>query len=260
MTNYIDALDTFEPTVVEQDVTYQTDWYYDPVKQVQQRVIIVICLVLMVSTSLALLAVPRNIGTGSADSQVADASAEAAGIQDQAQLNDSMSQAFEGQSIASLFTPEIQYWSDDIVKWSGEHDVDPNAVATIMQIESCGNPQAISVAGARGLFQVMPFHFTSNENMMDPDTNAFRGLNFLVEQLRYTGGDMELSFAGYNGGYAASGGDYANWPNETQRYYQWASGIYADAQSGSSSSETLETWLNAGGRPGCQTAAAQLGL
>ena len=37
--------------------------------------------------------------------------------------------------------------------------LDPDIIATIIQIESCGNPAARSTAGAQGLFQVMPFHF-----------------------------------------------------------------------------------------------------
>jgi len=259
MTNYLDTVDIYDSSVIEVDEYDPGQWVHDPVRQVQKRVIVVLCLVLMVSSSLVLLAVPRNIGIGSGGTQTSNSVSSQAGEQVQQQVI-APAQVTNGKEIAVFFTPEVQYWANDIARWSAEHDVDPNAAATIMQIESCGNPQAVSIAGARGLFQVMPFHFTSNENMMDPDTNAFRGLNFLVEQLRYTGGDMELSFAGYNGGYAASGGDYANWPNETQRYYQWAKGIYADAQSGASSSETLQAWLDAGGGPGCQLAAAQLGL
>ena len=58
MTNYMDSL---EPSVVEQIDSDYVDWYHDPVKQAQQRVVVVLCLVLMVSTSFALLAVPRNM-------------------------------------------------------------------------------------------------------------------------------------------------------------------------------------------------------
>jgi soluble lytic murein transglycosylase-like protein len=140
------------------------------------------------------------------------------------------------------------------------YGVDPNIVATIMQIESCGNPDAESHAGAKGLFQVMPFHFSDGEAMFDPDTNAMRGLAFFNEQLRYTNNDIFLSFAGYNGGYAASGGNYANWPNETQRYYYWAKGIYEEASSGVEESPTLSEWLAAGGAAGCHRAATRLGL
>ena len=44
--------------------------------------------------------------------------------------------------MAALFTPEIQYWKDWIYKWSSQFGVDPNLIATVMQIESCGDPNA----------------------------------------------------------------------------------------------------------------------
>lgn len=163
-------------------------------------------------------------------------------------------------TLSPVFTPEVRYWEPQIMHWSATYGVDPNIVATIMQIESCGNPDAESHAGAKGLFQVMPFHFSDGESMLDPDTNAMRGLAFFNEQLRYTNGDILLSFAGYNGGYAASGGNFGNWPNETQRYYYWAKGIYEEASSGHGESPTLSEWLAAGGAAGCQRAAARLGL
>jgi soluble lytic murein transglycosylase-like protein len=162
--------------------------------------------------------------------------------------------------LSSLFTREVLHWKPQILRWAAEYEVDPNIVATIMQIESCGNPGAASYAGAQGLFQVMPFHFQPGENMLDPDTNAMRGLAFYREQMRYTSDDVFLSFAGYNGGYAASGGAYENWAAETQRYYYWAKGIYLDASSGAKQSTRLSEWLVAGGAGGCQSAAAVLGI
>ena len=163
-------------------------------------------------------------------------------------------------SLSPIFTREVRYWEPHIMRWSADYGIDPNIVATIMQIESCGDPVAESYAGAKGLFQVMPFHFVEGESMLDPDTNAMRGLIFFNEQLRYTNGDILLSFAGYNGGYAASGGHYSNWPSETQRYYYWAKGIYEEAIGGLEQSQTLSEWLAAGGAAGCQRAANRLGL
>ena len=55
--------------------------------------------------------------------------------------------------LARLFTPEVLYWEDKILKWSEKYGLDPNLVATVMQIESCGDPQARSGAGAMGLFR-----------------------------------------------------------------------------------------------------------
>lgn len=162
--------------------------------------------------------------------------------------------------ISPVFTPEVQHWAPKIVEWSAQHSLDPDIVATIMQIESCGDPGATSHAGAQGLFQVMPFHFDPGEDMLDPDTNARRGMAFYNRQLEYTGNDVYLSFAGYNGGYAASGTSYSYWANETQRYFNWAKGIYDEAKAGMLESPTLRQWLAAGGGGGCQRAAQRLGI
>ena len=71
--------------------------------------------------------------------------------------------------IASTFTPEVQRWSGKIGSWSDEYGLEPNLMATVMQIESCGHPTVSSPSGAQGLFQVMPFHFASDESMTDPE-------------------------------------------------------------------------------------------
>jgi soluble lytic murein transglycosylase-like protein len=129
-----------------------------------------------------------------------------------------------------------------------------------MQIESCGDPQAVSHAGAQGLFQVMPFHFAAGEVMLDPDTNAARGLAYYAERLQQTGGDVFQAFAGYNGGHVAAAGNWNTWANETQRYYTWSKGIYEDAKSGTESSTTLQQWMQAGGASLCQQASTRLNL
>lgn len=159
-----------------------------------------------------------------------------------------------GGSIAPLFTKEVQHWGADIDRWSAQYSIDPNMVATIMQIESCGHPGVASIAGAQGLFQVMPFHFTRGEVMTDPDTNAKRGINYLKERLAQTGNNWRMAAAGYNGGHVASASEY-NWVAETQSYVVWAEGIYADALAGSTTSSTLDRWLTAGGQSLCDKAA-----
>ncbi|MCB8944686.1 MAG: lytic transglycosylase domain-containing protein [Ardenticatenaceae bacterium] len=161
--------------------------------------------------------------------------------------------------ISPIFSREVKYWEREILQWSAERDLDPNMAATIMQIESCGDMGAISHAGAQGLFQVMPFHFTPGENTLDPHTNARRGLDFFVEQLgRF--GDVNLAFAAYNGGPGNAVKRFEEWPHETQRYYYWSQGIYADAQAGLTTSTRLQEWMEAGGASLCNQAAARLGI
>ncbi len=235
-----------DPVII--DVPYGA--YQDVVRQ--QHLVLILALVVIGVFLLATLALPRTRAVKGGVTAVADTTTTT-------QTNTAGNIPAAG-TIAPLFTPEVQYWAPKIAEWSQIYGIDPNIIATIMQIESCGSPVAGSSAGAQGLFQVMPFHFSPGEDMHDPDTNALRGMKFFNAQMDYTGGNILLSFAGYNGGYAASGGAYETWPNETKRYYKWAKGIYEDASAGRSASTTLEQWLAAGGQGGCQIAAAQLGL
>lgn len=163
-------------------------------------------------------------------------------------------------TVSALFTPEVRYWTNDILRWSKDYQLDPNIVATVMQIESCGNPQAVSGSGAQGLFQVMPFHFEEGEAMLDPDTNAKRGLAYLASGLVMAGDQPALAFAGYNGGLSQIGKLWSLWPTETRRYYYWGSGIYADVSSNLDASGRLTEWLAAGGTSLCAKAHTQLGL
>ena len=163
-------------------------------------------------------------------------------------------------TLSPIFAPTVLYWESEIVAWSAQHGLDPDIAATIMQIESCGDPQALSHAGAQGLFQVMPFHFEAGEDAFNPDTNAFRGLSFYSYVLDLTEGDVGRALAGYNGGPAAALSGWSNWLPETQRYYTWGTGIYADAKAGLEVSPTLQEWLAAGGSSLCQQAANRLGL
>lgn len=162
--------------------------------------------------------------------------------------------------IAPLFAPPIQHWSSRISGWAKLYDVEPNLLATVMQIESCGHPSVVSHAGARGLFQVMPFHFASDENMLDPDTNAKRGASYLNYCVNAAKGDVGLALGCYNGGPSVINRPLNSWPAETQRYYRWGVGIYSDAVMSRPESTTLNAWLDAGGRSLCQQAGQQIGV
>ena len=166
----------------------------------------------------------------------------------------------DGRRISPVFSAEIQHWNDKIIGWADGQGLDPNFVATIMQIESCGNPNALSHAGAQGLFQVMPFHFAAGEVMLDPDTNAMRGTAYMAEGMTYSGGDVGRTFAGYNGGHGTAARNWESWPHETQRYYIWSTGIYQDIANGLEHSATLDEWMAAGGSSLCSDARMVLGL
>ena len=162
--------------------------------------------------------------------------------------------------ISMIFTPEVQYWSDSISRWSAASGLDPDLVATVMQIESCGDPRATSTAGAMGLFQVMPFHFTILDQPYNPDINAERGLAYLVRSLDAAKGDARLALAGYNGGIGVINRGEWTWSAQTKRYVQYGWPIYYDTRLGASSSSALSEWHKKYGAGLCRKAHERLGL
>ena len=162
--------------------------------------------------------------------------------------------------LSPIFTREVQYWGNDITRWANASSLDPNLVATVMQIESCGDPRALSRSGAMGLFQVMPFHFHYGENGFDTETNALRGLEYLARSLQIANGDPRLALAGYNGGIGVINRGEWTWHAETARYVRYGAPIYNDARSGFSSSGALDEWYQRYGAGLCRQAAQRLGL
>ena len=162
--------------------------------------------------------------------------------------------------ISPIFTREVQYWGKDIVRWANAAGIDPNLLAVVMQIESCGDPRAISRAGASGLFQVMPFHFHIGENPFNPDTNALRGTGYLSRSLQAAGGNARLALAGYNGGIGVISRGEGSWSAETNRYVRFGGPMYEDASSSATSSPTLDEWYQKYGAGLCRQARDRLGI
>lgn len=168
--------------------------------------------------------------------------------------------ASPSSGISPIFTRQVQHWSKDIVRWANAASLDPNLLAVVMQIESCGDPRALSGAGAAGLFQVMPFHFKLGENPFNPDTNALRGTSYLSRSLQAANGNPRLALAGYNGGIGVISRGEWSWPAETNRYVRFGGPIYEDARSGAATSATLEEWYGKYGAGLCRQASSRLGI
>jgi hypothetical protein len=186
-------------------------------------------------------------------------------------------------SLSDTFTPEVLHWKSEICDWSEEHDMDPDLIATIMQIESCGHPTAVSSTGVRGLFQVTGANL-DGQDPFDPNVSMAKGPGKVLKyELDATNGDIRSALAGYNGGPWARqwiNGEITtnqfisrlrnhgsgNWRNiakarakvnEVQRYAQW-SNIYFEAKN--NQTDTLNEWLDLGGARLCASAATKLGI
>lgn len=156
--------------------------------------------------------------------------------------------------LSPLFTPQVLRWSTEIQRWAAAGRLDPNLVATVIQIESCGDPGAVSSSGALGLFQVMPFHFLPGDEPLDVETNARRGIAYLARSLELAQERFDLALAGYNGGHGVIGRRPDAWPAETRRYVSWGNGILSEIAAGLPESPTLRAWLRAGGDRLCRRA------
>ena len=100
-------------------------------------------------------------------------------------------------------------FADDIAAAAAKYNIDPKLVRAVMQVESGGNPQAISRAGAMGLMQLMPGNASAAglTNPFDPAGNIDAGAHQLANLLSEFGGDLDKALAGYNAG-----------PNAVRRY------------------------------------------
>ena len=247
----------FDPRFVETSYMWQDQRFIYGHSPLAQRMMLVPALAVLVMALLVLFVAPGLLA-GIEVEAVAAAGEETTAVTQPPDA--AVAETAVTGGISPIFSKEVRHWEAQIIAWSAQFGLDPDITATIMQIESCGDPNAVSSAGAQGLFQVMPFHFAAGEVMQDPDTNAFRGLKFYDTMLKHTGGDIFLSFAGYNGGYRASDNPYSSWARETQRYHYWAQGIYEEAKAGKTSSDRLAEWMAAGGAGLCRQAANRLGI
>jgi soluble lytic murein transglycosylase-like protein len=79
----------------------------------------------------------------------------------------------------------------------------PELVLAVIEVESNFDRWAISVAGAQGLMQIMPFWLTeighSNDNLFSPETNLRMGCTILRYYLDKEKGDLTRALARYNG-------------------------------------------------------------
>ena len=79
----------------------------------------------------------------------------------------------------------------------------PELVLAVIQVESNFDRYALSVAGARGLMQIMPFWVkeigTADDNLFHKDTNLRYGCTILRHYLDRERGDLSRALARYNG-------------------------------------------------------------
>ncbi|WP_408284920.1 lytic transglycosylase domain-containing protein [Paraburkholderia aspalathi] len=83
-------------------------------------------------------------------------------------------------------------------------DLDSALLMAVIDVESGGNPQAVSPKGATGLMQLMPNTGARHgaSDLFDPRQNIAAGARYLKQLMRQFG-DLQLVLAAYNAGEGA---------------------------------------------------------
>ena len=94
---------------------------------------------------------------------------------------------------------EVRRWAD---RWADAYGVERELVYAVIEVESGGNPKAISSAGAAGLMQLMPDTATTFRvrNRFDVEDNVRAGVAYLAWLRGVCGGDRRLIMASYIAG------------------------------------------------------------
>jgi murein DD-endopeptidase MepM/ murein hydrolase activator NlpD len=96
----------------------------------------------------------------------------------------------------------VMRWQALIDSAAKANNVPAGLIAAIMAVESSGNPNAISPAGAQGLMQIMPSELTRlgvpQDSWLDPAANINAGARYLAESLS-AGASIEDAAARYFG-------------------------------------------------------------
>jgi hypothetical protein len=103
----------------------------------------------------------------------------------------------------SRLGPDVPNNLPEIVTYYAKHyELDEALVYAVIKVESNGNPNAVSHAGARGLMQLMPP--TAAEmgvtQVFDPAQNVAGGTQYLAKMLQYFDDDEVKALAAYNAG------------------------------------------------------------
>jgi hypothetical protein len=122
-----------------------------------------------------------------------------------------------------------QNYLDIIQRHSTEFGVDANLVMAVLTVESDGNPNSVSSAGAMGLMQLMPGTCSDLgvADPYDPDENIRGGVALLARHARRYKGDLQKVLAAYNAGPRHA--DDGSWMliSETRRYVPTVLAYYA---------------------------------
>jgi soluble lytic murein transglycosylase-like protein len=130
--------------------------------------------------------------------------------------------------VPASVTERMSVWEDKLKELCEQYGVEPELARAVMRMESGGNPNAISRAGAIGLMQLMPGTAKGlGVDPKDPHRNLEGGIKYLAQLSDKYDGDYVKTLAAYNAGSGRvdSYGGVPPFP-ETQRYVKNVLALY----------------------------------
>ena len=165
----------------------------------------------------------------------------------------------------------VSYRRSDIEQAARNEGLPTELVAVVALVESGGDPDAVSSAGARGLMQIMPAtarEIQANTGLpcadqpFNPEVSIRCGASYLATVRKQTGAnDLADLGAGYNCGpgcLSSALRQGSALPAEAVRYWHYVDGMTREWHS--PQSQTFEAWMAAGGRVLVDRARTKLGL
>jgi membrane-bound lytic murein transglycosylase MltF len=131
-------------------------------------------------------------------------------------------------SVPASVSERMALWEDKLQELCEQYEVDPDLARAVMRMESGGNPNALSHAGAIGLMQLMPGTAKGlGVDPKDPHRNLEGGIKYLAQLSDKYSGDYVKTLAAYNAGSSRvdSYGGIPPFP-ETQRYVKNVLALY----------------------------------
>lgn len=108
--------------------------------------------------------------------------------------------------LSAYWSYRVRQWEPMIIREAQRRELDPDFLASLVWMESRGDPAAVGPVGAVGLMQVMSreagFEWRPSEaELKDPATNLFWGTRTLSTVVGQGDGDIFNALAAYNGGW-----------------------------------------------------------
>lgn len=150
--------------------------------------------------------------------------------------------------VVGQFTDTVEQWRPEIDRWAVEYGGDGitgNLIATIIQMESCGNPAYDAPGPRAGLFGVETFYVPEGQDVFKWDTNAKIGLAILADVRKQTN-DMALVWGGWKSRNNMIK-SFDAWTYDGQRFFRDAGPIYDGAESGDGGVAITDWLMNGDG-------------